>query len=138
VKYLSSDELEGGDRAARGDMPQITSGNNSLVWIEAGGDNGRFSRNADGGREDSSGNNFQIRGGERKSFEAKNLTEFVTNNESQRRRRILMRPSYLSATESKRRNTTGTITRLSIFMEKCASLCERAQFGRPDFSRARR
>src|ERR1700682_2415928 len=86
VKYLSSDELEGrgtgqrgGDLAADYIAKQFAS-----YGLKPAGDNGTFFQNVPMvgvGTLPETSFSFSEPGG--KSFEAKNLTDFVTNNESQ-------------------------------------------------------
>jgi Zn-dependent M28 family amino/carboxypeptidase len=86
VKYLSSDELEGrgtgqrgGDTAADYIRKQFAS-----YGLKPAGDNGTFFQEVPMvGVKTLPQTTFQFAEASGKSFEAKNLTEFVTNNESQ-------------------------------------------------------
>src|SRR5260370_8394250 len=86
VKYLSSDELEGrgtgqrgGDMAADYIAKQFAS-----YGLKPAGDNGTFSQEVPMvGVKTLPDTTFKFVEASGKSFEAKNLTEFVTNNESQ-------------------------------------------------------
>jgi hypothetical protein len=116
VKYLSSDELEGRGTGQRGgDVAADYIGKQFASYgLKPAGDNGSFFQEVPMvGVKTLPETTFKFAEASGKSFEAKNLTEFVTNNESRRRRRTSMRRSFLWATESRRRSTTGTITRTS-------------------------
>jgi len=86
VKYLSSDEFEGRGTGQRGgDMAADYIGKQfCVVWVEAGGGQRTFFQEVPMvGVKTLPETTFKFTEASGKSFEAKNLTEFVTNNESQ-------------------------------------------------------
>src|SRR5260370_9377832 len=86
VKYLSSDELEGRGTGQRGgDMAADYIGKKFASYgLKPAGDNGTFFQEVPlGGGKTLPETSFKFAEASGKSFEAKNLTEFVTNNESQ-------------------------------------------------------
>src|SRR2546428_11088754 len=86
VKYLSSDELEGRGTGQRGgDVAADYIGKQFASYgLKPAGDNGTFFQGMPmvGGKT-LPDTTFKFVEANGKSFEAKNLTEFVTNNESQ-------------------------------------------------------
>jgi len=86
VKYLSSDELEGRGTGQRGgDMAADYIGKQFASYgLKPAGDNGTFFQEVPMvGVKTLPETTFKFVEASGKSFEAKNLTEFVTNNESQ-------------------------------------------------------
>src|SRR5256886_15657090 len=86
VKYLSSDELEGRGTGQRGgDMAADYIGKQfALYGLKPAGDNGTFFQEVPMvGVKTLPDTTFKFLEASGKSFDAKNLTEFVTNNESQ-------------------------------------------------------
>jgi Zn-dependent M28 family amino/carboxypeptidase len=86
VKYLSSDELEGRGTGQRGgDMAADYIGKQFASYkLKPAGDNGTFFQEVPMvGVKTMPDTTFKFVEASGKSFEAKNLTEFVTNNESQ-------------------------------------------------------
>src|SRR5882762_8063034 len=86
VKYLSSDELEGRGTGQRGgDMAADYIGKQFASYgLKPAGDNGTFFQEVPMvGVKTLPDTTFKFVEASGKSFEAKNLTEFVTNNESQ-------------------------------------------------------
>jgi Zn-dependent M28 family amino/carboxypeptidase len=86
VKYLSSDELEGRGTGQRGgDMAADYIGKQFASYgLKPAGDNGTFFQEVPMvGVKTLPDTTFKFMEASGKSFEAKNLTEFVTNNESQ-------------------------------------------------------
>src|SRR5712691_10197712 len=86
VKYLSSDELEGRGTGQRGgDMAADYIGKQfALYRLKPAGDNGTFFQEVPMvGVKTLPDTTFKFMEASGKSFEAKNLTELVTNNESQ-------------------------------------------------------
>src|SRR5258708_37124247 len=86
VKYLSSDELEGRGTGQRGgDMAADYIGKQFASYgLKPAGDNGSFFQEVPmGGVKTLPETTFKFVEASGKSFEAKNLSEFVTNNESQ-------------------------------------------------------
>jgi len=86
VKYLSSDELEGRGTGQRGgDMAADYIGKQFASYgLKPAGDNGSFFQEVPMvGVKTLPGTTFQFVEASGKSFEAKNLIDFVTNNESQ-------------------------------------------------------
>jgi len=86
VKYLSSDELEGRGTGQRGgDMAADYIGKQFASYgLKPAGDNGTFFQEVPMvGVKTLADTTFEFVEASGKSFEAKNLTEFVTNNESQ-------------------------------------------------------
>ncbi len=86
VKYLSSDELEGRGTGQRGgDMAADYVGKRFASYgLKPAGDNGTFFQEVPMvGVKTLPETTFKFFEASGKSFEAKNLTEFVTNNESQ-------------------------------------------------------
>src|SRR5258708_5847419 len=86
VKYLSSDELEGRGTGQRGgDMAADYIGKQFASYgLKPAGDNGTFSQEVPMvGVKTLPDTTFKFVEASGKSFEAKNLTDFVTNNESQ-------------------------------------------------------
>ncbi len=86
VKYLSSDELEGRGTGQRGgDMAADYIGKQFASYgLKPAGDNGTFFQEVPMvGVKALPETTFKFTEASGKSFEAKNLTEFVTNNESQ-------------------------------------------------------
>ena len=86
VKYLSSDEFEGRGTGQRGgDMAADYIGKQFASYgLKPAGDNGTFFQEVPMvGVKTLPETTFKFTEASGKSFEAKNLTEFVTNNESQ-------------------------------------------------------
>jgi len=86
VKYLSSDEMEGrGTGQAGGDLAaDYIAKQFASYGLKPAGDNGTFFQNVPMvGVGTLPETKFSFSGAGGKSFEAKNLTDFVTNNESQ-------------------------------------------------------
>jgi Zn-dependent M28 family amino/carboxypeptidase len=86
VKYLSSDELEGRGTGQRGgDLAADYIGKQFVSYgLKPAGDNGTFFQEVPMvGVKTLPDTTFKFLEASGKSFEAKNLTEFVTNNESQ-------------------------------------------------------
>ena len=86
VKYLSSDELEGRGTGQRGgDMAADYIGKQFASYgLKPAGDKGTFFQEVPMvGVKTLAGTTFEFVEASGKSFEAKNLTDFVTNNESQ-------------------------------------------------------
>src|SRR5216684_1918995 len=86
VKYLSSDELEGRGTGQRGgDVAADYIGKHFAAYgLKPAGDNGSFFQEVPMvGVKTLPETTFKFTEASGKSFEAKNLTEFVTNNESQ-------------------------------------------------------
>src|SRR6266853_4814557 len=117
VKYLSSDELEGRGTGQRGgDMAADYIGKQFASYgLKPAGDKGTFFQEVPMvGVKTLAGTTFEFVEASGKSFEAKNLTDFVTNNESQAETADLDAPIVFVGYGIKAPEYDWTITKLLI------------------------